>query len=251
MRDVAYRTVESALARWTIAVGTGTGIERAFLGREEELRARIRLHPIKHNAVRTVSRMTAPDAPSCIVKCFHVREGLQALRERWQGRAAAEWEHLRALHADGIPVPTPIARLEWRSPDAPVEDYIFVEEIPDAVSLHDWFEARDAEGSGPRSGIRDERTLIENLAALVEAMCTVGFLHLDFHSGNILLSPTRSVVHPILIDVHRGRYGVGVVDSERRAMVAQMAYSLSRVARRSTVWRFFEACELKRYSTAG
>lgn len=249
MRDVTYRTLDSPAARWTIAVGTGSGIEKAFVGREEELRARIRLHPIKRNAVRTVSRMIAPDAPACIVKCFHVREGLQALRERWQGRAATEWENLRVLHAAGIPVPTPIARLEWRSAGAPVEEYIFVEEVPDAVSLHDWFAARDAEGVGPRCGIRDERTLIENLAALVEALCSIGFLHSDFHTGNILLSPSRSVVHPILIDVHRGRHGVGVVDTERRAMVAQMAYSLSRVARRSTVWRFFEACELKRYAT--
>lgn len=248
MPDVSYRTIDSPLARWTIAVGTGTGIERVFVGHEQDLRERVRRNPIKQNAVRTVGRVSVPDAPPCIVKCFHARTGLQALRERWQARSTQEWTHLRALHAAGIPIPTPIARMEWHDPSTAAEDYLFLEEIPDAVSLRDWMIERARGGLLPR-GIRDERTLLANLAALIDALCAVGFYHQDFHAGNILISPSRSRVHPLLIDVHRGRAGAAVIEAERRAMIAQMAYSISRVARRSTVWRFFFACESKRFTS--
>lgn len=183
---------------WTVAPGAES-LTRALVGREDGWfppRA-----PEKENSVRALFR-----AEGLFIKHYKKR----------RDQAENEWAALTHLAARGVPVPRPVA---W-SPAPGGGAVLAMQEIPRALPLKEAF----------------RRDLVPAVAALLRSMNSAGFLHLDLHTGNILVAGDRLHV----IDLHRGRIGPVTARDEERA-VGQFAYSLSRIASRAEVMRFMKS----------
>ncbi|MCE9581397.1 MAG: lipopolysaccharide kinase InaA family protein [Planctomycetes bacterium] len=183
---------------WTIAPGAET-LARSLVGREPEWFPVA--SPEKQNTVRALFR----------------REGLfcKFFKKR-RDQAESEWKALTHLASRGVAVPRPVA---W-SPAPGGGAVLATVEIPGAVPLKEAW----------------RRALVPAVAQILRDMHAAGFLHLDLHTGNILVSGGRLTV----IDCHRGRIGAVSAKDEERAL-GQFCYSLSRIAPKSEVLRLVAA----------
>ncbi|KAF0245680.1 MAG: hypothetical protein FD180_1400 [Planctomycetota bacterium] len=131
-------------------------------------------------------------------------------------QADSEWKALTHLSRQGVPVPRPVA---W-SPAPGGGAVLATQEIAGAVPLKEAY----------------SRELLPAVAVLLRSLNGSGFLHLDLHTGNILVAAGRLFV----IDLHRGRIGSVSAKDEERA-IGQFAYSLSRIASHADVMRLVKS----------
>ena len=144
------------------------------------------LNVVKEGPHRVVYRVDLAQG-SVYVKHFLVPD-LRAKLRQWfrRGKGRNEGRRTRLLNAIGVPTITPIALGEQRKSKILFENYLITPAIPDAVPLDELVEQRlPALPEDRRSTIRSR--LAKELATLTARLHDAGFVHKDFHPGNILV----------------------------------------------------------------
>ena len=161
---------------------------------------------VKSSTVRTVARLAHPAASggTCVyVKHYRPKSAarrLLCLVRRTQ--AAQEWRMARALRLAGIPTCRVLAIAQRRRDPLHQESFLVSEEIPGAIKLWEYLDSEEWRAADPEH----KHGLIEELAGLVAALVRAGFLHGDFHAGNVLINPRRPGGQRLFVlDLHRIR----------------------------------------------
>jgi tRNA A-37 threonylcarbamoyl transferase component Bud32 len=133
---------------------------------------------------RRLLRAELAGAGACFVKQFPRGRGLRASAKRLLGQSPPqrEWRALRRLHARGVPVPRPLARLA----------------LPDGgcALVTEWVEARPlAEALG--AGRAERRALLEALGLALRRLHAAGWVHRDLHRENVMATAGG----PLLVDL--------------------------------------------------
>lgn len=145
-----------------------------------------------------------------------LRERLLSLVRR--GRARAEWEAARYLHALGAPVPEPLAVGEQRALGFLADSFFAARFIEDLEPVRDLL---------PRQAPGARAALLARLARLIRGLHDRGFDHRDLHAGNVLAGPEPAERGRLVVsDLHRSRWGRAVSPRARRRALAQWLHSL-------------------------
>src|SRR5262249_40447474 len=136
--------------------------------------------------VRVVYRVDLPEG-AVFVKHFLV-PGLREKLRQWfrRGKGRNEGRRTGDLRAIGVPTITPIALGEQRKRLFLFATYLITPEAPDAIPLNEFIERRLPQWP-PLRQARVRQRLASALAALTARLHNAGFVHQDFHPGNILV----------------------------------------------------------------
>ncbi|AGA27205.1 lipopolysaccharide kinase InaA family protein [Singulisphaera acidiphila] len=164
--------------------------KQALLGprglRLEEWRRNGQLTVVKTGPHRVVYRAELPEG-AVYVKHFLV-PGLRAKLRQWvrRGKGRNEGRRTRYLAAIGVTTITPIALGEQRKRFVLFENYLITHAIPETLPLDEFVERRL-----PLEPVHRQARIRQNLAAalgtLTARLHDAGFVHQDFHPGNILV----------------------------------------------------------------
>ncbi len=145
-----------------------------------------RLSTIKTGPHRVVYRADLPEG-TVFVKHFKV-PGWRELFRQWFRRGKGRNEGKRAvrLASIGVPTITPIALGEQRLKKFLFENYLITPEIPGLVPLDAFLEGRFPDLPAHLRGCV-RRDLARQLAELTARLHEAGFVHQDFHPGNLLV----------------------------------------------------------------
>lgn len=177
--------------------------QNALLGpnglRIDEWRERGQLTVVKKGPHRVVYRVDLPEG-SVYIKHFLV-PSFQAKLRQWlrRGKGRNEGKRTRYLDSIGIPTIRPIALGEQRKRKFLFENYLVTPAIADAVPLDEFVESKLESLPEPRKS-KVRRYLAEALARLTARLHDSGFVHQDFHPGNVLVTideddrPTLSMI---------------------------------------------------------
>ena len=145
-----------------------------------------RLTTVKRGPHRVVYRADLPEG-SVYVKHFLV-PNFRAKARQWfrSGKGRNEGRRAAKLEAIGVPTITPVALGERRVRRFLLENYLVTKEIQDTIPLDEFVEERLPLMSPARQG-KLRRDLAKTLADLTARLHDAGFVHQDFHPGNILL----------------------------------------------------------------
>lgn len=163
---------------------------QALLGnrglRLEEWRRNGRLTVVKTGPHRVVYRAELAEG-AVFVKHFLV-PGFRAKFRQWirRGKGRNEGRRTRYLSAIGVPTITPIALGEQRKRFILFENYLVTHAIPETVPLDEFVECRLSEWP-PQQQARIRQNLAAALGVLTARLHDAGFIHQDFHPGNILV----------------------------------------------------------------
>jgi tRNA A-37 threonylcarbamoyl transferase component Bud32 len=154
--------------------------------RLDEWRDQGRLCVVKKGPHRVVYRADLPEG-AVYVKHYLV-PGWRAKVRQWlrRGKSRNEGKRTQYLDAIGIPTVTPIALGEQRKKKFLFENYLITPAIPDAVPLDEFVERRLPAWPRARRA-RVQQYLADALGVLTARMHEAGFVHKDFHPGNILV----------------------------------------------------------------
>ncbi len=145
-----------------------------------------RLTVIKKGPHRVVYRVDLAEG-SVYVKHFLVPNFRSKIRQ-WvrRGKGRNEGKRTRLLDSIGVPTITPIALGEQRKRKFLFENYLITPAIPDAVPLDQFVErVLPALPDGRRDRVR--QNLADGLGVLTARLHDAGFVHKDFHPGNLLV----------------------------------------------------------------
>ncbi|MBI1324126.1 phosphotransferase [bacterium] len=208
----------------------------------QEWRKANRLRVVKDGPHRTVYHVDLGDT-GVYVKHYRVPDFRARLRQ-WFRRGKARNEGSKALKLDAIGVRTftPLALGEQRKRGFLYENYLVTEAIPDVEPLDAFLEKILPEyESGRQADIR--RSIGDALARLCSRLHEAGYVHGDFHPGNILIRLMENDeprLYLIDLDAVRQR-GEGLSVREIRDNLAQLNnYFFSRSSRAERL-RFLEA----------
>ena len=144
------------------------------------------LTTVKRGPHRVVYRADLPEG-SVYVKHFLV-PNFRAKARQWfrSGKGRNEGRRAAKLEAIGVPTITPVALGERRVRRLLFENFLVTEEIPNTLPLDEFVERRLPLMSEVRRG-RLRRDLAVTLADLTARLHDAGFVHQDFHPGNLLI----------------------------------------------------------------
>ncbi len=145
-----------------------------------------RLTTVKRGPHRVVYRADLAEGP-VYVKHFLV-PNFRAKARQWfrSGKGRNEGRRAAKLEAIGVPTITPVALGERRVRKLLFENFLVTKEIPDTLPLDEFVEHELPLMSEARQG-RLRRDLARTLADLTARLHDAGFVHQDFHPGNLLL----------------------------------------------------------------
>jgi 3-deoxy-D-manno-octulosonic acid kinase len=155
------------------------------------------------------------------------RGGLAARLSRdfyiWRGagatRGVAEFRLLASLHAQGLPVPAPLAAAYWRR-GLGYRAAILVERIPGVRALAEWL------------GATADAAPWEAVGAMLARFHAAGVHHADLNAHNILVDAEG---RPWLIDFDRGRRRAP--GAWRQGNLRRLARSLAKLSPGDEGWR--------------
>ena len=144
------------------------------------------LTTVKTGPHRVVYRVDLPEG-AVYVKHFLV-PNFRAKVRQWvrRGKGRNEGRRTRDLSAIGVPTITPVALGEQRRRSFLLENYLITHAIPGAMPLDEFVERRLQTWPEPRR-TRVRHSLADSLATLTARLHDAGFVHQDFHPGNILV----------------------------------------------------------------
>lgn len=217
------RYFEPPAWQWAEGGGLGwwlrPGWERVLLGADgsglklDAWRGDGRLHVVKSGPHRVVYRVDLPDE-SLFIKHFLV-PNLQSVMRQWfrRGKGRNEAKRAEQLASLGVPTFVPVALGERRKHKFLFDNFLVTRGIPDSMPLDRFVEERlDAVPAESRARLR--RQLAEQLGAVTANLHEGGFLHIDFHPGNVLVQLDASH-NPRLFVIDLDALRVGrVVDAE-------------------------------------
>ena len=145
-----------------------------------------RLTTVKRGPHRVVYRADLAEG-SVYVKHFLVPD-FRAMARQWfrSGKGRNEGRRAAKLEAIGVPTITPVALGERRVRKFLLENYLVTKEIPDTLPLDEFVEHR-LPLIEPGRQARLRRDLARVLADLTARLHDAGFVHQDFHPGNLLI----------------------------------------------------------------
>jgi tRNA A-37 threonylcarbamoyl transferase component Bud32 len=144
------------------------------------------LTTVKRGPHRVVYRADLPEG-SVYVKHFLV-PNFRAKARQWfrSGKGRNEGRRAAKLEAIGVPTITPVALGERRVNKFLLENYLVTKEIANTLPLDEFVERRLPLMPLDRQG-RLRRDLARVLADLTARLHDAGFVHQDFHPGNLLI----------------------------------------------------------------
>lgn len=154
--------------------------------RLDEWQSQNRLTTIKTGPHRVVYRVDLPGT-SVYIKHYKVPTWRETLRQ-WFRRGKGRNEAKRAIRLArlGVSTITPIALGEQRKRKFLFENYLISPEIPHSYPLDEFVERTLPALPAPELA-RLRRALASEVARLTARLHAAGFLHQDFHPGNILV----------------------------------------------------------------
>ncbi len=180
--------------RWSKADDTGWWVRADWAGalledgrlKLDEWKKSGRLTTVKRGPHRVVYRADLAEGP-VYVKHFLV-PNFRAKARQWfrSGKGRNEGRRAAKLEAIGVPTITPVALGERRVNKLLLENFLVTKEIPDTLPLDEFVERRLPLMPEARQG-RLRRDLARTLADLTARLHDAGFVHQDFHPGNLLL----------------------------------------------------------------
>jgi tRNA A-37 threonylcarbamoyl transferase component Bud32 len=192
--DPSERLFEPPEWDWTQADDVGwwvrPGWRHALIGarglRLEEWRRNGQLTVVKTGPHRVVYRAELPEG-AVFVKHYLV-PGFRAKFRQWvrRGKGRNEGRRTRYLSAIGVPTITPIALGEQRKRFILFENYLVTHAIPETVPLDEFVEQRLTEWPEDQQP-RIRQQLADALGLLTARLHEAGFVHQDFHPGNLLV----------------------------------------------------------------
>ncbi len=176
---------------------------------------------LRENLYRVTARVVLPDLGSLLLKVHRSRSGLDGWLSFFRrGRARAEWDAARALLADRIAVPEPLAFGERRRFGLLVQSFFAARFVEGAIVLRVALEQT-------RGAERTE--LLRHSVHLVRDLHAAGFDHRDLHAGNVLVDSGADHGRRLVItDLHRHRRAGAVSERARARAVARWLHSLAR-----------------------
>ena len=167
--------------------------------RLDEWRAGGRLAVVKSGPQRIVYRADLPEGV-VFVKHYKVPTWRELLRQWFRrGKGRNEAKRAATLAEIGVTTIEPIALGEQRRRRFLFENYLITAEVPGTLPLDHFLESNLEKIPEPRRGaIR--RAIARRLADLTARLHDAGFLHQDFHPGNLLVrvGPGDSVALAII-----------------------------------------------------
>ncbi len=151
-----------------------------------EWRASGQLATVKSGPHRVVYRADLPTG-SVYVKHFLVPNGRAVLRQWFRrGKGRNEGKRAKTLSDAGVPTITPIALGEQRKHQFLLENYLITPAIEGTTPLDTFVETELPQLDEVRqTSLR--RSIARELATLTARLHEAGFLHHDFHPGNVLV----------------------------------------------------------------
>ncbi len=150
------------------------------------------LSTVKSGPHRIVYRVALPEG-NLYIKHFLV-PNRRAKYRQWfrRGKGRNEGKRSRQLAAIGVPTIWPIALGEQRKRKFLFENYLVTPEIADTIPLDD-FVMQELPGWPEPRRSRVRQKLATALGVMTARLHDAGFLHVDFHPGNILVRfPNRT-----------------------------------------------------------
>jgi tRNA A-37 threonylcarbamoyl transferase component Bud32 len=154
--------------------------------RLDEWRRQGQLTVVKTGPHRVVYRVDL-DEGAVFIKHFLVPDFRAKLRQWFRrGKGRNEGRRTRYLSAIGVPTITPVALGEQRRRFFLLENYLITHAIPDTLPLDEFVEQRLPAWPEHRQA-RVRQNLAHALAVLTARLHDAGYVHQDFHPGNILV----------------------------------------------------------------